>query len=77
MKRVPVLRRLIANEVTVSCNFAFSFSVSMSVISIAWVLYRPALGAGLLMAAISPIMYGAMGFYNNGPTNNPYMYNRL
>lgn len=77
LKRLPVLKRMIANDVTTTCNFAFSFSISMSVISIAWVLYRPALGAGLLMAAVSPIMYCAMGIYNGGGQPNPNMYNRL
>lgn len=67
---------MIANEVTTSANVAYSFSVSLTVISVAWILYRPALGAGLLMAAISPFMYCAMGVYN-GAHNNGNQYNRL
>ncbi|GLV37916.1 uncharacterized protein CBL_06382 [Carabus blaptoides fortunei] len=76
LSHLPLLNRMISNEVTTSANVAYSFSVSLTVISVAWILYRPALGAGLLMAAISPFMYCAMGVYN-GAHNNGNQYNRL
>lgn len=69
---------MISNEITTSCNFAFSFSIAMAVISVAWAAYRPALSAGLFMAAISPIMFSAMGSQNATPNNGyPYQYNKL
>lgn len=73
--RSPLLRKLIPSDVTSSANLAIAFSVSLFVISTAWMFYRPMLGAGLLMASVSPFLYHTMGFYNIAPNQNGY-YNR-
>lgn len=45
----------------VSANFMLSFSFALFLTSVAWALYRPWLGAGLLFAAFSPFFYCARG----------------
>lgn len=72
VSHLPIIRRISSQGVTTSWNFLFSFSVALTVISVAWIAYRPALGAGLLMAAVSPMMYSIIGVYNG-----PQYYNRL
>lgn len=69
------LRRIITSDVTSSANLAIAFSVSLFVISTAWMFYRPMMGAGLLMAAVSPFLYHTMGFFNIAQNQNGY-YNR-
>lgn len=43
----------------VSANLVLSFSMALVITSIAWVLHRPWIGAGLLFAAASPFLYCA------------------
>ncbi|XP_063902975.1 transmembrane protein 43 homolog isoform X1 [Zophobas morio] len=73
--RIPLLRNIVVGDMTSSTNFAISISVSLLVIAIAWILYRPMLGAGLVAAAISPFFYCTIGMYNIAQNQNGY-YNR-
>lgn len=63
------------SEVTSSANLVIAFSVALFVIATAWMFYRPMLGAGLLMASVSPVLYGTMGLHNIAQNQNGY-YNR-
>lgn len=58
------LRSIVPQEITSSTNLALAVSVSLVVIATAWFVYRPWLGAALIMAAISPFLYCIMGLYN-------------
>jgi len=64
LSRFSFFRWMVVQEVTSSANLAISLSVSLLVIATAWFLYRPWLGAALMMAAISPFLYCTMGVYN-------------
>ncbi|KAJ3633825.1 hypothetical protein MTP99_010748 [Tenebrio molitor] len=70
--RIPFLKNIVLGDMTSSTNFAISVSVSLLVIAIAWILYRPMLGAGLVAAAISPFFYCTMGMYNIAQNQNGY-----
>lgn len=61
---MPILNNLISGEATSFGNIILAFSISLIVIATAWMLYRPMLGAGLLFAAFSPLLYCTMGVYN-------------
>lgn len=56
--------RYISGEITSLANLAISLSISLFVIAIAWIFYRPMLGVGLVMAALSPFFYCTVGIYN-------------
>ncbi|KAL9701928.1 hypothetical protein quinque_005369 [Culex quinquefasciatus] len=49
----------------VSTNLAMAFSLALVVISIVWIIHRPILGSGMFVAAVSPFLYRAWGFYNS------------
>ena len=70
--RIPVLSRLVVNDITSSINFGVSVSVSLLIISVAWILYRPMIGMGLVVASISPILYYSMAFVNRGQNENEF-----
>lgn len=72
---VVPLRRVLSDDVTFMGNLTASFSLGLFVIAAAWIFYRPVLGAGLLMASVSPFLYSVMGLYNIAQNNNGY-YNR-
>ncbi|CAG9825569.1 unnamed protein product [Phaedon cochleariae] len=63
-QQVPILNDVLSGDPTSSNTIIFSFSLSLMVIATAWVFYRPMLGAGLIFAAISPLLYCTMGVYN-------------
>ncbi|KAK9879753.1 hypothetical protein WA026_006816 [Henosepilachna vigintioctopunctata] len=73
--QVPMLHNNFLQDPTASSNFIISLSVSLFVISFAWIAYRPMLGAGLLLAAISPFFYCILSLYNTIHVQNNY-YNR-
>lgn len=58
------MSRFVSGEMTSSANLAITISLSLLVIAVAWIFYRPMLGAGLIMAAISPFLYCTFGIYN-------------
>ncbi|KAG5896399.1 hypothetical protein JTB14_009604 [Gonioctena quinquepunctata] len=69
---MPLLNCFISGEATSFGNILLAFSVSLIVIATAWILYRPMLGAGLLFAAVSPLLYCTLGIFNiahNGHIN--------
>lgn len=75
LHNAPLLRSLISYDVTASSNFAIALSISLFVISIAWIAYRPMLGFGLMAAAISPFLYCTLGLYSTVQAQNNF-YNR-
>nr|CAI5828028.1 unnamed protein product [Callosobruchus analis] len=68
--QLPILNSVLTGEATSFGNLVLSVSTSLLVIATAWILYRPMLGAGLLVAAISPLFYCTMGFYNVAQNGN-------
>ncbi|KAJ8978169.1 hypothetical protein NQ317_009657 [Molorchus minor] len=68
--RTPFLSGIISAGVNFTGNFILSISISLIVIATAWMLYRPMLGASLLLAAISPFLYCVAGFYNGNIAKN-------
>ncbi|XP_037939725.1 transmembrane protein 43 homolog [Teleopsis dalmanni] len=53
----------------VGANVVLSLSMALIIASIAWVLHRPMIGAGLLFAAASPFVWCARGVANYEPVN--------
>ncbi|XP_055625694.1 transmembrane protein 43 homolog [Toxorhynchites rutilus septentrionalis] len=49
----------------VSTNLMMSFSLALAIISFAWIIHRPMLGGGILVAAVSPFLYCARSLFNN------------
>ncbi|XP_018331338.1 transmembrane protein 43 homolog isoform X2 [Agrilus planipennis] len=60
MLRSTILRSMALSESGSKCSFAVSLSVSLLIMSTAWIVYRPWLGAALLMAAFSPFIYSTL-----------------
>ncbi|KAB0798694.1 hypothetical protein PPYR_09687 [Photinus pyralis] len=58
------LRSILPQEITSSTYLTLAMSISLFVIAIAWFVYRPWVGAALVMAAVSPFVYCVMGLYS-------------
>ncbi|XP_023027107.1 transmembrane protein 43 [Leptinotarsa decemlineata] len=69
--QMPVLDCFITGDPMSLGNVLLAISVSLVVIATAWILYRPMLGAGLLLAAVSPLLYtvGVYDVVHNGHIN--------
>ncbi|VDI59212.1 Hypothetical predicted protein [Mytilus galloprovincialis] len=52
---LPIIRELVAAGVGIM-NLAFSISLSLTVIAIGWITYRPLLGMALLAMAATPFI---------------------
>ena len=55
MDWLPIVRELVAAGVTVM-NLALSISLSLTVIAIGWITYRPLLGIAILAMAATPFI---------------------
>ncbi|KAJ8960820.1 hypothetical protein NQ318_020116 [Aromia moschata] len=64
--RTSLLSNLISGEANSFGNVVLAMSVSLIIIATAWMLYRPMLGAGLLIAAVSPLLYCTLGGVQRG-----------
>lgn len=74
--KLPIFHQIERNEISLSSNLAISVSISLLIMSIAWLFYRPMIGIGLILAALSPIIYCSMTFFNGGQNQDDTQHQR-
>ncbi|GJQ82190.1 hypothetical protein Trydic_g6018 [Trypoxylus dichotomus] len=74
--KLPPFHQIARDEISSSSNLAISLSVSLLIIAIAWLFYRPMIGVGLILASLSPIIYCSMAFFNPGQNQNDTQHER-
>ncbi|KAI4464392.1 hypothetical protein MML48_3g00006703 [Holotrichia oblita] len=74
--KFPTFNQFAQQEISSSSNLAISLSVSLLVISVTWVFYRPMIAIGLVLASLSPIIYCSMAFFNTGQNQNDVQHRR-
>ncbi|ENN73019.1 transmembrane protein 43 homolog [Dendroctonus ponderosae] len=61
--KVPGLENLLSGSPHDFNNFLFAASLDLFFVSLVWIIYRPVLGASLIFASLSPLLYSILGEY--------------
>lgn len=63
---IPVVRELVSMGMT-TMNVAFSISLSLTIIALGWIRYRPLLGFSILVMAVAPFLFTKLRYMFSPP----------